>query len=166
MDPRIYACGARACLQGSQNMSKAQWLIRTLLGQWLGSLPFWYTAHGGCILFGRESVARTGDTRVNASEQNITDIRAAGQHLRSACARSDCVSMSYALPIFFHGTRRIGRFCKEFLPRARLTSASGCDCGTLLLQRPGWRSGRHTSENRGTSAAGKRRRGTSRGCGP
>ena len=106
MDPRIHACGVKVCLQGWQNMmSKARWLIRTLLGQWLGSLPFWYTAHGGCILFGRESVARTGDARVNASEQNITDIRAAGQHLRSACARSDCVSMSYALPIFVFTAR-------------------------------------------------------------
>ena len=44
MDPRIYACGGTVCSQGSQNMSKAQRLIRTLLGQLFGSLPL--LAHG------------------------------------------------------------------------------------------------------------------------
>ena len=111
MDPRIHACGVKVCLQGWQNMmSKARWLIRTLLGQWLGSLPFWYTAHGGCILFGRESVARTGDTRVNASEQNITDIRAAGQHLRSACASLIVLPCHTLSLLCFHGTGRSKRF--------------------------------------------------------
>ena len=98
-----------------------------------------------------------------------TQLGALLQHLRSACASLivfSCHSCHTLFLLLFYGTRRIGRFCNESLPRARLTSASGCDCGTALLQRPDWRSGRHTSENRGTSAAGKRRLGTSRGCGP
>ena len=133
MDPRIYACGGRVCLQGSQNMSKARWLIRTLLEQRLGSLPF--LAHGpwGYSLFGREAVARTGDTRVNASEQNDHTYT----RRRAASALSLCSRVTRTPYMYFHGTQRIGRFCAEFIASARLTSASGCDCGTLLQQPPG-----------------------------
>ena len=49
MDPHIHACGGRVCLQGSQNMSKARWLIRTLLGQYGALSDQWEHHHQGLM---------------------------------------------------------------------------------------------------------------------
>eukprot|EP00959_Pyramimonas_sp_CCMP1952_P096643 2020125-Pyramimonas_sp.AAC.1 len=62
-------------------------------------------------------------------------------------ARDLCSRVTRTPYLYFHGTQRIGRFCAEFIASARLTSASGCDCGTAMQQPPGrWSLGSRFSQ--------------------
>ena len=97
--------------------------------------PLLLAATTRCVLWPRRGLppAAVVHSFVRANEQNdhtYTRRRAASAlSLRSRVTRTPY--------LYFHGTQRIGRFCAEFIASARLTSASGCDCGTAMQQPPG-----------------------------